>query len=183
MVLMSSESKENVKQKIIEKLKKLSQEEQDKREKIQETKLEGGDSIDNQDYQFNLESLLRIQQQKVELKERLEQLEQLGQAQSGTKSRVKQKEEIVSLLGKKFKLEVNYNNKSEIIQVEIVSLYEEIEIDENNNIHKITTDSPLAKAIRKYLNEVKDISKLKNIEFTLNIKENLVKYKIIENLN
>jgi autotransporter translocation and assembly factor TamB len=183
MVLMSSESKENVKQKIIEKLRKLSQEEQDKREKIQETKLEGGDSIDNQDYQFNLESLLRIQQQKVELKERLEQLEQLGQAQSSTKSRSKQKEEIVSLLGKKFKLEVNYNNKSEIIQVEIVSLYEEIEIDEHNNIHKITTDSPLAKAIRKYLNEVKDISKLKNIEFTLNIKENLVKYKIIENLN
>jgi autotransporter translocation and assembly factor TamB len=183
MILMSSESKENVKQKIIEKLKKLSQEEKDKREKIQETKLEGGDSIDNQDYQFNLESLLRIQQQKMELKERLEQLEQLEQNQISTKSKAKQKEEIISLLGKKFKLEVNYNNKSEIIQVEIVSLYEEIEIDENNNIYKITLDSPLAKAIRKYLNEVKDISKLKNIEFTLNIKENLVKYRILENLN
>jgi transcription elongation GreA/GreB family factor len=183
MVLMSSEFKENVKQKIIEKLKKLSQEEQDKREKIQETKLEGGDSIDNQDYQFNLESLLRIQQQKMELKERLEQLEQLEQNQISTKSKTKQKEEIISLLGKKFKLEVNYNNKSEIIQVEIVSLYEEIEIDENNNIYKITTDSPLAKAIRKYLNEVKDISKLKNLEFTLNIKENLIKYRILENLN
>ncbi len=180
---MSSEFKENVKQKIIEKLKKLSQEEQDKREKIQETKLEGGDSIDNQDYQFNLESLLRIQQQKMELKERLEQLEQLEQNQISTKSKTKQKEEIISLLGKKFKLEVNYNNKSEIIQVEIVSLYEEIEIDENNNIYKITTDSPLAKAIRKYLNEVKDISKLKNLEFTLNIKENLIKYRILENLN
>jgi len=180
---MSSESKENVKQKIIEKLKKLSQEEQDKREKIQETKLEGGDSIDNQDYQFNLESLLRIQQQKIELKERLEQLEQLEQNQISTKSKAKQKEEVISLLGKKFKLEVNYNNKSEIIQVEIVSLYEEIEIDENNNIYKITTDSPLAKAIRKYLNEVKDISKLKNLEFTLNIKENLIKYRILENLN
>jgi transcription elongation GreA/GreB family factor len=183
MILMSSESKENVKQKIIEKLKKLSQEEQDKREKIQETKLEGGDSIDNQDYQFNLESLLRIQQQKIELKERLEQLEQLEQNQISTKSKAKQKEEVISLLGKKFKLEVNYNNKSEIIQVEIVSLYEEIEIDENNNIYKITTDSPLAKAIRKYLNEVKDISKLKNLEFTLNIKENLIKYRILENLN
>jgi hypothetical protein len=183
MVFMSSESKENVKQKIIEKLKKLSQEEQDKREKIQETKLEGGDSIDNQDYQFNLESLLRIQQQKIELKERLEQLEQLEQNQISTKSKAKQKEEIISLLGKKFKLEVNYNNKSEIIQIEIVSLYEEIEIDENSNIYKITSDSPLAKAIRKYLNEVKDISKLKNIEFTLNIKENLIKYRILENLN
>jgi len=100
---MSSESKENVKQKIIEKLKKLSQEEQDKREKIQETKLEGGDSIDNQDYQFNLESLLRIQQQKIELKERLEQLEQLEQNQISTKSKAKQKEEVISLLGKKFK--------------------------------------------------------------------------------
>jgi autotransporter translocation and assembly factor TamB len=183
MVLMSSESRENVKQKIIEKLKKLSQEEQDKREKIQETKLEGGDSIDNQDYQFNLESLLRIQQQKIELKERLEKLEQLEQNQISTKSKAKQKEEIISLLGKKFKLEVNYNNKSEIIQIEIVSLYEEIEIDENSNIYKITPDSPLAKAIRKYLNEVKDISKLKNIEFILNIKENLIKYRMLENLN
>ena len=107
----------------------------------------------------------------------------MEQNQISTKSKAKQKEEVISLLGKKFKLEVNYNNKSEIIQVEIVSLYEEIEIDENNNIYKITTDSPLAKAIRKYLNEVKDISKLKNLEFTLNIKENLIKYRIIENLN
>jgi len=180
---MSNESKENVKQRIIEKLKKLSQEEQDKREKIQETKLEGGDSIDNQDYQFNLESLLRIQQQKAELKERLEQLEQLEQTQATTKSKIKKKEEIISLLGKKFKLEVNYNNKTEIIQIEIVSLYEEIDIDEKNNIYKVTTESPLAKAIKKYLNEVKDISKLKNIEFTLNIKENLIKYRILENLN
>jgi len=180
---MSNESKENVKQRIIEKLKKLSQEEQDKREKIQETKLEGGDSIDNQDYQFNLESLLRIQQQKAELKERLEQLEQLEQTQVTTKSKIKKKEEIISLLGKKFKLEVNYNNKTEIIQIEIVSLYEEIDIDEKNNIYKVTTESPLAKAIKKYLNEVKDISKLKNIEFTLNIKENLIKYRILENLN
>ncbi|MGC8734551.1 MAG: hypothetical protein ACP5RD_05885 [bacterium] len=180
---MDSESKENVKQKIIEKLKKLSQEEQDKREKIQETKLEGGDSIDNQDYQFNLESLLRIQQQKAELKERLQHLEQLEQDQTTTKSKTKKKEEIVSLLGKKFKLEVNYNNKTEIIEIEIVSLYEEIEINDDKKIYKITTESPLAKAIKKYLNEVKDIYKLKNIEFTLNIKENSIKYKVLENLN
>ncbi|MGB9638187.1 MAG: hypothetical protein ACPL1F_02685 [bacterium] len=180
---MDSESKENVKQKIIEKLKKLSQEEQDKREKIQETKLEGGDSIDNQDYQFNLESLLRIQQQKAELKERLQHLEQLEQDQTTTKSKTKKKEEIVSLLGKKFKLEVNYNNKTEIIEIEIVSLYEEIEINDDKKIYKITTESPLAKAIKKYLNEVKDISMLKNIEFTLNIKENSIKYKVLENLN
>lgn len=180
---MDSESKENVKQKIIEKLKKLSQEEQDKREKIQETKLEGGDSIDNQDYQFNLESLLRIQQQKAELKERLQRLEQLEQTQSTTKSKTKKKEEFISLLGKKIKLEVNYNNKTEIIEIEIVSLYEEIEINDDKKFYKITTESPLAKAIKKYLNEIKDISKFKNIEFTLNIKENSIKYKVLESLN
>ncbi|MCX7870805.1 MAG: hypothetical protein N2485_04435 [bacterium] len=182
---MNNETKE-IKQKIIERLKKLSQEEQDKREKIQETKLEGGDSIDNQDYQFNLESLLRIQQQKAELKERLEQLEQLEQIQQTqvtTKSKSKKSEEYFSLLGKKFKLEVNHNNKTEIIQIEIVSLYEEIEINNEDNIYRITTESPLAKAIKKYLNEVKDISKLKNIEFTLNINEKFIKYKILESLN
>ncbi|MGC8815887.1 MAG: hypothetical protein ACP5O4_06830, partial [bacterium] len=140
-------------------------------------------SIDNQDYQFNLESLLRIQQQKAELKERLQHLEQLEQDQTTTKSKTKKKEEIVSLLGKKFKLEVNYNNKTEIIEIEIVSLYEEIEINDDKKIYKITTESPLAKAIKKYLNEVKDISMLKNIEFTLNIKENSIKYKVLENLN
>ncbi len=182
---MSGETKD-IKQKIIERLKKLSQEEQDKREKIQETKLEGGDSIDNQDYQFNLESLLRIQQQKAELKERLEQLEQLEQIQQTqitTKTKAKKSEEYFSLLGKKIRLAVNQNNKDnkpEEIQIEIVSLYEEIEIDDDKKIYKITTESPLAKAIKKYLNEVEDASKLKNFEFTLNINEKFIKYKILE---
>lgn len=145
---------EDVKKKILERLKKLSEEEKEKREKIQEAKMEGGDSPDNQDYQFNLETLIRIKQEKSNLQSRLEEIEREESEESEEKKvlrlKVTKKTVSVPIIDREFELLVNDSgNWDKKIKVKIVALYEEIEGDGEN--YKITTESPVAKVIEKMI--------------------------------
>ncbi len=159
---------EDVKKKILERLKKLSEEEREKREQIQESKMEGGDSVDNQDYQFNLESLMRIKQEKSNLQSRLEEMEneelQLTSEKKPFKIKPSNKNLSIPIIGKEFELLVNDSKK---IKVRIVSLYEEIE--NNQEYYSVTTESPLAKILEKMISKFliefeKKIEKLINSE-------------------
>lgn len=140
---------EDVKKKILERLKKLSEEEKKKREEIQEAKFEGGDSPDNQDYQFTLESLMRIRQEKSNLQNRLEEMEKEEREgaevqEKKVKSKGYRKTLSLPIVGREFELLVN---DSKNIKVKIVPLYEEIE--NRSDYYCITTDSPLSKVLEK----------------------------------
>ncbi|MCS7164973.1 MAG: hypothetical protein RMJ51_01655 [Candidatus Calescibacterium sp.] len=157
---------EEVKRKILEKLKKLSEEERERREKIQDVKSEGGDSFDNQDYQFSLERLTRIKQERSNLEARLEEIEREEQEEEKKtlKQKFYEKNFSIPLVGKEFELLVNDNRR---IKVKIVPLYEEIE--SNQDYFAITTDSPVAKIIDKMIERF--VPKLERIK------------KVIENEN
>lgn len=146
---------EDIKKKILEKLKKLSEEEREKREKIHEAKLEGGDSPDNQDYQFNLETLIRIKQEKSNLQSRLEEIEREEREEKEElerkllKPKLTRKSFSIPIVGKEFELLVNDSRK---IKVKIVPLYEEIE--SNENYYSITTEAPLSKILEKLMDRL-----------------------------
>ncbi|MFN4220142.1 MAG: hypothetical protein ACK4GJ_04390 [bacterium] len=139
---------DDVKKKILERLKKLSEEEKEKREQIQEAKFEGGDSPDNQDYQFTLESLMRIRQEKSNLQSRLEEMEreEVELQEKKVKSKGHRKTLSLPIVGKEFELLVN---DSKNIKVKIVPLYEEIE--NKDDYYCITTDAPLSKVLEKVI--------------------------------
>ncbi|MCX7758283.1 MAG: hypothetical protein N2169_01515 [bacterium] len=159
---------EDIKKKILEKLKKLSEEEKEKREKIQEAKLEGGDSPDNQDYQFNLETLQRIRQEKSTLQNRLEEIEREEHEELDEKRTLKiksvKKTVSVPIIGREFELLVNDTKK---IKIKIVPLYEEIE--SNEDFYNITTEAPVSKIIEKMIERFipeleRKVEKIVNIE-------------------
>ncbi|MEN3014721.1 MAG: hypothetical protein ABDH21_01490 [bacterium] len=143
---------EDIKKKIIEKLKKLEQQEKEKQEEVHQAKLEGGDTLDNQDYQFSLADLIRIKQQKSDLQSRLEQIEE-EKEKKYTKVKGIRKSIDVPIVGRKFSLEVTdeHTNQSKTIIVTIVPLYEEIEANPDQNSYSITTESPLSKMIERII--------------------------------
>jgi len=146
---------EDIKKKLIERLKKLREEEKEKREKIQESKLEGGDNIDNQDYQFNLETLVKISKEKSDLQQRLEKIEKEEQIEKEIeerriKGRTGKRLVYVPLVGRHFELLVSSdNNDWRKIKIKIVPLYEEIE--NNGDEFSVTLDSPVVKMLEKMI--------------------------------
>jgi len=143
---------EDVKKKLIERLKKLREEEKEKREKIQESKLEGGDNIDNQDYQFNLETLMKLTKERTELQQRLEQIEKeevivKELEERRIKSKANKKLVYVPLVGKKFELLLQDHSK--VIKLNVVPLYEEIE--SNGDEYSVSLESPVVKMLERLI--------------------------------